>query len=170
MPDGLPPRVYWDACVFLDYISEHPDRYPTIEALLEQADQGKRQVLTSVTTIAEVAFAQQEKAAGSVSAETEKRIDALWMPPSPVTLVEFHVLTARTARALLREAVNRGWGLKPFDAIHLATAKLLGVTQFNTYDLNRLGKYGELIGTKVCEPYIEQTSLPLGEAAINKQG
>jgi hypothetical protein len=38
MPDE-PRRIYWDACVFLDYIEGAPQWMPILDALLEQASE-----------------------------------------------------------------------------------------------------------------------------------
>jgi len=49
------------------------------------------------------------------------------------------------ARQMLREALRRGWKLKPLDSVHLATAKWGGAREFHTYDAD-LFKYEEVIG------------------------
>lgn len=149
-------RSYWDACVFLDFISGHPTHAPDIEAILETADQGKIEILTSTVTIAEVAFVQHEKANNVLSPEIEARIEKLWIPPSPITLVEFHAGIAHAARQLMRRAIEHGSsGLKPFDAIHFATAEMLGVSEFNTYE-TRLARYSSLVGFTIRAPYVMQ--------------
>ena len=63
----------------------------------------------------------------------------------------------------MRDAIPHGWGLKPMDAIHLATAewvnrRLFTVEEFHTYD--KLDKYGFMIGIRIKEPYILQPSFP----------
>lgn len=154
-------RVYWDSNLFRDFISGHPEHAADVEALLEQADTGKLEIITSAISVAEVAFAQQERSTGLLSAEVEERIDKLWVPPSPVKLVEFHFHIARRARQLLRQSLQRGWkGLRAFDAVHLCTAQLYGVTELHTYDAG-LERYSELIGVKVGAPFVEQIRLLL---------
>ena len=44
------------------------------------------------------------------------------------------------------------------DAIHLATAKWLGVDEFHTYDTG-LHKYAANLGFKIIEPYTPQPRL-----------
>ncbi len=56
-----PKRYYWDACVFLSEINANPDRVPIIEAILDDGDQGKAEIYTSILSIAEVAYAEAEK-------------------------------------------------------------------------------------------------------------
>src|SRR2546422_5294104 len=123
-----PNRNYWDSCVFLSYINGVPDRLPTLDALFdESADpENDREIVTSAFTIAEVAFALHEKEQKALDAETERKIDALWSDRYAVKLIDFHEGIARDARTLIRGAVASGiTGLKPGDAVHLASARAL---------------------------------------------
>ena len=84
---------------------------------------------------------------------TENRIKKLWLPPSPIKLVEYHMLIAERARELLRERITRGWGrLKPSDAIHLASAESVGATHLHTYNTSDFSQWGPVIGVQVEEP------------------
>lgn len=155
------PRLYWDSCVFVSLISGDPTRVPTIKDLMQKAQESKVEIFTSVFTIAEVGFATYEKVEQKVDPEVEGLIRALWRPLTPVTLVEFHQFIAEESRLLMRAGLEKGWtGLKGKDAVHLATAKLIGVGEFHTYD-PKLEKYSEMIGAKICEPYVVQTSFDL---------
>jgi predicted nucleic acid-binding protein len=58
----------------------------------------------------------------------------------------------------MRIGIPKGFSLKGQDAIHLATAKRLGVEAFHTYD-GGLTKWGEVIGVPVAEPDPEQPRL-----------
>lgn len=55
----------------------------------------------------------------------------------------------------MREAIQKGWSLKPPDAIHLATAKRCGVDEFHTYE-SALEKYSEIIGCRIGKPQISR--------------
>ncbi len=89
-------------------------------------------------------------------------IEALLNDYNVVTLVEFHELIGRQARALMREAIKDGWNLKPMDAIHLATAMNEGVPAFHTYD-KPLTKYSQVTGITIGEPNTPaQGVLPTG--------
>ncbi len=57
----MPERVYWDACVFLSYINGEQERLPVIDALLEESRSGKIEIITSTVSLAEVAFAEEER-------------------------------------------------------------------------------------------------------------
>jgi predicted nucleic acid-binding protein len=155
--------LYWDANVFLNYLNGVPDLMPDLDALLDAAQRGGILILTSTLSIVEVAFAASEQLGGPMSDHIEAAINDLWMPPSPVRLVEFSAVVARSARSLMREARARAWSLKPNDAIHLATARQMGVAKFNTYERATLDKYGALCGFTVEPPRAAQPQLPLNE-------
>jgi len=131
---GSTPRVYWDSCVFLSYFNGDIDRLPHIEALLKSASADNAiEIVTSTISITEVAFAQVEQT-GKTDPAIEAAMDKLWADRSAVMLVDCHELIARQARNLMRVALQHSWKLKPPDAIHLATAARMGVTEFHTYD------------------------------------
>ena len=102
-------------------------------------------------SLTEVAFAAQEKDNRALDQEAEDRISGLWALDGPVRLAEFHSLIGHEARQLIRQAILNGWKLTPLDAIHLATARRLGATEFYTYD-GGLKKYESAIGIMINEP------------------
>jgi len=157
MPDRL-LRIYWDSNVFLSYINGIPERIQDIDALLLEAEKENIELLTSALTIVEVAFGKAEQDQRALDEETEQKIGKLWAPPSPVKLVEFHRLIAEDARNLMRQALLNGWSLKPYDAVHLSSAKRMGVNEFHTYD-EKLDKYEPVVGYKVCRPFLPQMPL-----------
>jgi predicted nucleic acid-binding protein len=160
MPNS-PRRIYWDSCVFLSYIENHPDRASDIDTLLQEAEKGNIEIVTSTVAITEVAFAPEERDKKALSKAVDDAINALWRSPSPVKLVEFHAGIADRARDLLRTALTSGIKmLKPMDAIHLATALTLGVDEFQTYD-EPLMRYSELFSLKMGKPFVDQTSMGL---------
>ncbi len=159
MPGDV-PASYWDACLFLSYIEGARDRTADLRELLEQAHAGKRRIATSVLSMTEVAFAKEEKDSRTLSPEVEHGIDALWVPGSPVKMVELHPSLAREARGLIRQALTNGQNLRPPDAIHLASALELDVDEFLTYD-TKLLQMEKLVGIPIRKPIVEQGSLPL---------
>jgi predicted nucleic acid-binding protein len=105
-----------------------------------------------VLSIAEVAFAKSEKRERQLSEEVEAKIEKLWVPPSPIKLYEISQHVANEAKLLMRQAMLKGWALKPLDAIHLATAKRRQVDEFHTYDFARLAKYSAITGYPIVQP------------------
>jgi predicted nucleic acid-binding protein len=161
MPNSV-RRVYWDSNVLLSFIENDPNRASDIQTLMEQAEQGKLEIVTSTISIAEVAFAEEERA--GLSASADESISALWRPPSPIKLVEFHAGIAEGAKHLLRTALSsRIKMLKPMDAIHLATAIALSIEEIHTYD-DPLARYADLFGLRIVRPFVEQTSMELSPA------
>lgn len=93
-----------------------------------------------------------EKQGGQLDPAVEAQIEALWHPLSPVKLVDFDPLLARDARGLIRRAISGGKpGLKPADAIHLASAVRVGASEVHTYD--RLDRYQPYLSVPVREPH-----------------
>ena len=150
--------VYWDACVPLSYINGIVDRLPHIQGLLADST---IQLVTSILSITEVSFAKAEQDGKALSPETEQAINSLWETGSPIETVEFYGLIAEEAKGLMRAGLARGWSLKPADAIHLATADRLQVSEFHTYDDAKLAKYQELTKTKfpIIQPIATQAVL-----------
>jgi len=146
---------YWDACVFLSYINGVEDRLPIIDDLFSKARTAGCQIVTSTWSITEVAYETSEKGTRILQPDVEKRIDSLWADRAAVKLVDVYELLQRDARRLMREGIQRGWNLKPVDAVHLATAISAKASEFHTYD-GGLQKYEEIIGFPVCEPNSKQ--------------
>jgi predicted nucleic acid-binding protein len=146
------PLIYWDADVFMSYIEDHPDRAALIELLLADARAGQIELVTSVITIAEVAYAASERIAGDLSPEMLQKIDGLWAPGAPARVVEVYPLIASRARNLIRDGIPRGWsGLRAHDAIHLATAQQLHADEIHTYD-DKWSRYADVVGIPITEP------------------
>ena len=162
MPD-TPTILYWDSCAFLSYVNEYPDRISTLDALLESSASGAIELYTSTISHVEVAFGATEQLRRRLDPKVEQQISSLWSDPNVVVSVEYHDGIGQSARDLIREAVTRGWSLKPLDAIHLATAQWLSsvgieIDEYNSYD-TRLFKYAPLVAFSVCEPHTLQPNM-----------
>ena len=151
--------VYWDACVVLSYINADSERLSVLEELLAEARRGEARIVTSTLSVVEVAFAAEEQRQQAPDPATESQIDALWTPGSVIILAELHLGIARRARALMREAMARGWSLKPPEAIHLATTLQHSADRFHSYD-DRLSEYADISGLIIAEPQAVQPQLP----------
>lgn len=141
------PRYCWDSNVILALINGEQGRVGHVQAFLDQAGKNQIEVLTSMLSVSEVAFATEEKAQGQLDIQVRRKIDALWLPSSPIKRVEYHFGIAQDARELIRSAVVAGWTLKPADAIHLATATRMNVAEFHTYEKEATRKkWASLLG------------------------
>lgn len=157
MPD--PPRIYWDACVLLSYVNGLPDRLPEIEALYEEARQKNIEIVTSTISITEVAYGAMEQTQGAVDPARDAKVESLWIPPSPIQVVEFYRLIAFRARALVRQGIIEQRKLKSMDAIHLSTAIQLEVQELHTYERD-LKRWGPVVGFAIREPIATSPQLP----------
>ncbi len=156
-----PTLTYWDACVFLAYIGQEPDRFQTVSDLLDEtaASDGKHKIVTSIVSRVEVAYVAQERLERILDQDIEQRIMALWNTPDLIETIECHAGIADLARGLLRDAMSSGAKLQPMDAIHLASAQWAQARELYTYD-DRLLRLNGRIGCVICEPHVAQHRLP----------
>lgn len=150
-------RVYWDASVFLAYLEGRETL--TCDALLAAARKGEIEILTSVLSVTEVALVEEEKRQQHADPAVDEAIAALWADSRAVKLVEYNLLVAREAQALIREALGRAVRLTPREAMHLATARRMRVAEIHTLD-KALLKIGAALGFTVSPPKTPQPLLP----------
>jgi predicted nucleic acid-binding protein len=155
-----PQRAYLDANVFIALLQNEDGRADVVQGVLEDARLDRIQVITSVLTITEVAFAAHEIAGVELTPDGEASIDRLWEPASPVKLVDASMASSRKARELVREAKNRQFTLKPYDAQHLAAAALHSATWVFSYEnKGTCEKRSGLLGISVEEPWVVQPGM-----------
>jgi len=90
--------------------------------------------------------------------QIEEQIDELWADRDAVKLVEYYDGIGKEARQIMRYAITHNWKLKPLDAIHLATAKVMEVSEFHTYD-EKLDKFSEELGFTIKRPHTSHPRL-----------
>ncbi len=119
--------VYCDSCFFLAYFKEEEGRVDTVAQCFEEVKRNQnRKMVTSMISVTEVAHVAAGKSKTDKEQDVLMVLDDLWGNSSLVEVVEFNFSLARRARGLVR-----GFrGLKPADAIHLATAQLMSVPEF----------------------------------------
>lgn len=135
MPD--PARIYWDAAAWIAYIQKEmpgPDsafsepRYEMCRAVLEQAEAGAVEIVTSAYTLAEVC----KKAKDPTSPGTNL----------PAFFNQRYILLTNVDKEVGLRAQNlqlAGVGkLSPQDAVHLASALVANVPVFHTFDAGLL--------------------------------
>lgn len=119
------PRRYWESSVFIALVKGEANRVEQPQRILEDAAVGKLEIVTSAWTLAEVIKTPGE---APLSPEVEQKI------------VDFfeneYVLVINLDRKVAEEArqISREHGLKPKDAVHLATAKVARLDLFETWD------------------------------------
>lgn len=162
-----PSRVAWDACTWIALIQKEKikdasgkvteDRERLCKVVFNQAEQinGGLEILSSAFCLAEVC--KEPAIAGDVH-----KLDDFFERESIVL-----VALDREIGYLARDLMGRGYtGLKPPDAIHLATALYANVAALHTFDGKLLGLDGQIdkpAGGKlvICKP-----SLPGGKGPL----
>ena len=147
---------YWDSNAFLAYFQEEEGRVDSCEAVLELAEQGKILIVTSALTLSEV-----------LALRGKKRL-----PPNPTMkkkVIDFfkneYIAVQNVTREVAKLSRDLVWdhGIKPKDAVHVASALSADVTVFETYDRPLINK-GNRATTKIKfrEPPLRgQPNLPL---------
>lgn len=120
-----PGRIGFDTCVFIYWIEEHPSFLPLIAPLFQEADELKREIVTSALTLLEVSFVPY-RAGNQALAE---RYEALLTRSRGVRVIDLTLQQLRAA-AQLRAAL----GVKTPDALQLAAALGSDCTVFITND------------------------------------
>lgn len=114
-----------DTVVFIYFIEEHPKFLPLVRPLFQQADEGKREMITSALTLLEVLVIPYRAGNGLVA----DRYDALLTRSRGIRVVDLTRDQLRAA-AQLRAAT----GVKTPDALQLAAALTAGCTTFVAND------------------------------------
>lgn len=118
-------RRYWDSNAFLGWLNDEKDKASECEGVLDAAEEGRIEIVTSALTLTEVIRKKGEK---PIPKESEQMIRDFFEQPW-IIVRDVDRFVAERARDLI-------WahGLKGPDAIHLATALRLGLTVMDTYD------------------------------------
>ncbi len=154
------PRFYWDSNVFVSLLDDeeecYSERAPIIATLLEEAENGRIEIYTSVFSMTEVAYLSVDKV--KLTDESLDKINSLWNPlSSPIKLVDVHQFITIKARDVLRKTLKNKEipTLKPADAIHIATALDIGAHELHSYD-QKMKRSAEILDLSVCEPYTDK--------------
>lgn len=159
MPAEQKPRIYWDSCVVLSYLEGTPDRIADLDELILKQQAGDIEIVTSVVARAEIVYV-----AGMEDEESEKAIEQLWLPGSPITPVEVFDQITADAQRLIRHQRTNGWKkLTPLDAIHVASAARYA-DEMQTYDED-LHQYASTTGIRISNPIVAQPTLPPADSS-----
>jgi predicted nucleic acid-binding protein len=120
-----PGSIGVDTAIFIYFIEENPRFLPAVVPLFQEADQGKRDLLTSALTLLEVLVVPY-RAGNRLLAE---RYEALLTRSRGIRLVE---LTREQLRAAAQ--LRAASGVKTPDALQLVAALSTGCTTFVTND------------------------------------
>jgi predicted nucleic acid-binding protein len=121
--------VYWDSCVYIDCIQRTPGRWEHLEPVLRQAERGSIVLVASALVIAEVVKCPE------VPIRDDDKIRDFFEND----FIKFRNVDRATAEAAAR--ISREHGVKPPDAIHVATAIITKCDCLQTFDgMQRGGK------------------------------
>jgi predicted nucleic acid-binding protein len=125
-----PRRVYWDACSWIALIQREKiavggsDRDTLCRAVIAEAKKNKIEILTSTLSLVEVCKNPK------IRTSDEDQIGA-YFENDYILLMNVDRLVGEHARMLM---IAGHTGLKPPDAIHVASAILGNVSEFHTFD------------------------------------
>ena len=128
MPTSSNQSRYWDSCNWISLIAEDEvERADICERILEDASTGNTRVITSTLTLAEVI----RRRGSPILPESEESTIIRFFEQSYLAVYDVTRTVAERARYL-----SRAYGLKPPDAIHLATALIASADFFETWNIN----------------------------------
>ena len=133
-------RRYWDTACFSAWFADEEHRAEVCGAILTSAEEGSIQIVTSALAIAEVLLPK-----GGPRLDPSKRHQVTQFFKKPQLLV------VQLDRTVAQEAQRYVWdfGVKPKDAVHVASAIRAGVPTLETYDDGLVKLSGRLGGSPV---------------------
>lgn len=169
-------RVYWDACAWIALIQKErilesngggrviEDRFSLCMSVIKEAEARKIEIATSAFTFAEVCKNAELKA-------QDEDLIAAYFENDYLLPVNVDRVVGESARGLMMSGIS---GLKPPDAIHVASALISGADAMHTFDEKLLKLDGTIDtpdGTKltICKPDIAKTPAPLLTALERKE-
>ena len=125
--------VYWDSDSFLGWFQAEPGKADLCAGTLKRADQGEVLILTSALTIAEVLWMRGAPMIAQDKADIVRKF-----------FRRSYLRIRNVTRAVSENAQDLVWtqGIRPKDAIHVATALDVGAAALETFDDELLKKTG----------------------------
>lgn len=148
-------RRYWDSNLFLCWLNKEQGHHDKCKGVLDLAEKGKIEIVTSALTIAEVIYLK-----GHPKITKEKSDNIInFFKQDYIILINVDRQIAELARELIWENSS----LKPYDATHAASAIYAKVKRIDTFD-DDLIKLDNKIGTPPIR--IGQPDVPYNEILI----
>ena len=131
------PRYYWDACIWIELITQaNEERVRRCRNVLQLAESGKAEIWTSALTLAEVFKRQCGTANASLPQDRDRAFED-YIEKEFIKKVTVDVEVGTLARRLLRTYPELK---KPPDAVHLASCLLHNLDELHTFDEKNLIK------------------------------
>ncbi|MEM1285390.1 MAG: type II toxin-antitoxin system VapC family toxin [Pseudomonadota bacterium] len=139
----MPDKLYWDSNAFLAWLQNERGREAACRDTLTAAQSGEYIIVSSALTIAEVLWIRGAPKLSEDKADVLNR----WFRRSFFRVVNLDRRIAQRAQRLVWEN-----GIKPKDAVHVATAFQYGCPILETFDGQLIAKAADLEGVHVREP------------------
>lgn len=127
------PVHYWDSCTFIHAIQgADMSKAKVLEQIMDEVKRGQRKLVVSTFTVAEVV--RPSRCSGQrLDASNRQKIGANFRHDN-IILVDLSPPIAERAREIQWDIP----GIRPVDAVHLATAEYAKVDYFDTFDKNSI--------------------------------
>lgn len=144
-------RIYWDACCWIALIQQEVvtsngksvDRGKLCRGVVQAAEKNIYEIVTSTLSLAEVSKSPTK----SKKPDDDDKI-AAFFENDYILLANVDVRVGTLARQLMQRGLS---GLKPADAIHLATASITECEFFHTFDAGLIN-LTEKVNTQKGQP------------------
>jgi predicted nucleic acid-binding protein len=160
-------KVCWDSCAWIAYIQDEKiplsngsveNRGALCRAVLDSAAKGATDIYTSALSLAEV-----NKQPTGTPPGTDKLKD--FFENDYIVIVQLNRYLGEMARSFIQAGHA---GLKPLDAVHLASAVISNVDELNTFDIALLALDGKITKSdgsplEICKPSMGGPPPPLFE-------
>ena len=155
-------RYYWDSSVFCSYFNKEKNRTDIVSDLLKDALAGKSEILTSSFTLVEVL---KLKDGTPITQSKEQMLEDFFEYP--------FIKIVNAERGICERARQFVWkhGMKPKDAVHMATAefanKIVTINDLFSWDGDFIKLNGKIDGIQfsLSSPYMKQALLKLDDAS-----
>ena len=158
-----PKAVYWDTDVIIHRLQRTPEHIDILEYLTDAAERNELLIVVSTFTIAEVVRAENLPPL----TEDEDKLISDYFENDYIVVRPLTIPIAKLAREVARK-----YGIKPNDAVHVATAIFWKVPILHSYD-KKLCNKTDMIGNpplKIENPtYIDQMPLFAPQSASADQ-
>ena len=134
--------IYWDSNAFLGWFQEEPGKVELCEGTLGRAGDGAVLIITSALTIAEVLWLRNAPPIPKQKAELVRKF-----------FRRSYIRVRNVTRIVSESAQDLVWdnGIRPKDAIHVATALDAKVVALETFDEPLIKKSGS-VGLLIRKP------------------
>ena len=154
---------YWDSNAFLGWLKPEEDKVEACRAVLKEAEAGRIRLVTSALTLVEVIKLRKRP---PIEKEDAAKIEAFFKH-SYISVRNVDRYVAETGRGLVWD-----YGVKPKDAIHVATCVRFHIPRLETFDGELIALNGQIGDPplSIRKPGLAQPNLPFSGAADESTG